>query len=83
MVGQSLHHSLGYVSPQCRRFGHRHRGHGGCGWRILARNLYAGYILQLTHSYASLFALAASAYLVALLVVVLLAPGLKKVEAIA
>jgi hypothetical protein len=39
--------------------------------------------LQLTGSYASLFALAASAYLVALLIVVALAPGLKKVEAAA
>ena len=44
---------------------------------------YAGHILQLTHSYSSLFAIAASAYLVALLVVVLLAPGLRKVEFIA
>jgi ACS family hexuronate transporter-like MFS transporter len=40
---------------------------------------YAGYILQLTGSYASLFALASSAYLVALLILVLLAPGLRKV----
>jgi ACS family hexuronate transporter-like MFS transporter len=39
-----------------------------------------GYILQFTHSYASLFAIAASAYLTAFLVIVLLAPGLKKVE---
>jgi ACS family hexuronate transporter-like MFS transporter len=41
---------------------------------------YAGYILQLTGSYASLFAIAASAYLTALVILVLLAPGLKKVE---
>ncbi|HUX44383.1 MAG TPA: MFS transporter [Terracidiphilus sp.] len=41
----------------------------------------AGYILQFTHNnYASLFAIAASAYLIALAVVVLLAPGLKRVE---
>jgi ACS family hexuronate transporter-like MFS transporter len=44
---------------------------------------YAGYVLQLTHSYASLFAIAASAYLVALLILVTLAPGLKKVESVA
>lgn len=40
-----------------------------------------GYVLELTHSnYASLFVIAASAYLLALLVIVSLAPGLKKVE---
>jgi ACS family hexuronate transporter-like MFS transporter len=39
-----------------------------------------GYIKQFTHSYASLFAIAASAYLTAFLIIVLLAPGLKKVE---
>jgi ACS family hexuronate transporter-like MFS transporter len=41
---------------------------------------YAGYILQLTGSYASLFAIAASAYLVALCILVLFAPGLKRTE---
>jgi ACS family hexuronate transporter-like MFS transporter len=41
---------------------------------------YAGHILHRTHSYASLFAIAASAYLVALGFILLLAPGLKKVE---
>jgi hypothetical protein len=40
----------------------------------------AGHILQLTHSDTSLFALAASASLLALIVLYLLAPGLKKVE---
>ncbi len=40
----------------------------------------AGWIIHITHSYASLFTLAASAYLVALLCITLLAPGLKKVE---
>jgi ACS family hexuronate transporter-like MFS transporter len=43
---------------------------------------YAGYILQLTHSYATLFAIAASAYLLALLIMVTLAPGLRRVEAL-
>jgi len=41
---------------------------------------YAGYILQLTGSYASLFAIAACAYLVALLVLVSLAPGLRRAQ---
>ena len=54
---------------------------GAVGGALLIN--YAGYILQLTHSYAILFAIAASAYLVALLVLVTLAPGLRKVESIA
>ena len=42
---------------------------------------YIGYILQLTHgNYSILFIVAASVYLVSLLITVLLAPGLKKVE---
>jgi ACS family hexuronate transporter-like MFS transporter len=41
---------------------------------------YAGYVLQTTHNYASLFVIASGAYLFALVVLVLLAPGLKKVE---
>jgi ACS family hexuronate transporter-like MFS transporter len=51
---------------------------GSVGAILLAT--FAGYILQMTHSYASLFAIAAGAYLVALVLIVLLAPGLKKVE---
>jgi ACS family hexuronate transporter-like MFS transporter len=39
-----------------------------------------GHLLQLTNSYAILFIIAASVYLVSLLINVLLAPGLKKVE---
>jgi ACS family hexuronate transporter-like MFS transporter len=39
-----------------------------------------GWILQLTHSYNSLFAIAATVYLLALLIIVMLAPGLKKAE---
>lgn len=38
----------------------------------------AGYILQFTHSYASLFVVAAGAYPIALVAILLLAPGLKK-----
>jgi len=53
---------------------------GSVGGFLLAT--VTGYILQWTGSYASLFALAASAYLVALLIIVLLAPGLRRVEAI-
>jgi ACS family hexuronate transporter-like MFS transporter len=51
---------------------------GAVGGALLG--FYAGHILQLTHSYASLFAYAASAYLFALFIINLLAPGLKKVE---
>jgi MFS transporter, ACS family, hexuronate transporter len=40
----------------------------------------AGYILQFTGSYASLFAIAASVYLIALGLLVILAPGLKRVD---
>jgi ACS family hexuronate transporter-like MFS transporter len=54
---------------------------GAAGGALLIN--YAGYILQLTHSYATLFAIAASAYLVAMLILVTLAPGLKRVEALA
>ena len=51
---------------------------GSVGGFLLAT--FAGYILQVTHSYASLFIIAASAYLLALAIVLLLAPGLKRVE---
>jgi len=51
---------------------------GSAGGFLLAT--FAGYILQMTHSYASLFAIAASAYLIALSILLTLAPGLKKVE---
>jgi len=43
-------------------------------------SLSAGWVLQITHSYSSLFGIAASAYLIALLVLRTLAPGLKKIE---
>ncbi|HVW75965.1 MAG TPA: MFS transporter [Alloacidobacterium sp.] len=43
-------------------------------------SLSAGWVLQITHSYASLFGIAASAYLLALLVLRALAPGLRKIE---
>jgi ACS family hexuronate transporter-like MFS transporter len=51
---------------------------GSVGGFLLAT--FAGYILQLTHSYASLFAIAASAYLVSFAIILVLAPGLKRVE---
>jgi ACS family hexuronate transporter-like MFS transporter len=50
---------------------------GSVGSALFA--FFAGHILQLTHSYASLFGIAASAYLLALTALCLLAPGLKKV----
>jgi len=73
VVGESLHHVVGYVSaPRGRSV----VGIGGMADRWAARFLlfYAGHILQLTHSYASLFGIAASAYLLALIVLCLLAP---------
>jgi ACS family hexuronate transporter-like MFS transporter len=54
---------------------------GSVGGFLLAT--FTGYILQWTGSYASLFALAAAAYLAALTIMVLLAPGLRKVEPLA
>jgi MFS transporter, ACS family, hexuronate transporter len=51
---------------------------GSVGSALFA--FFAGHILQLTHSYAVLFGIASTAYLLALLVMYLLAPGLKKVE---
>jgi ACS family hexuronate transporter-like MFS transporter len=48
------------------------------GGMVLATS--TGFILQLTHSYASLFVVAASSYLLSFLVIVLLAPGLRRVE---
>jgi len=51
---------------------------GSVGSALFA--FFAGHILQLRHSYASLFGIAASAYLLALIVLCVLAPGLRKVE---
>jgi len=51
---------------------------GSLGSALFA--FFAGHILQLTHSYAILFGIASSAYLLALIVLYVLAPGLKKVE---
>jgi ACS family hexuronate transporter-like MFS transporter len=51
---------------------------GSVGSALFA--FFAGHILQLTHSYGVLFGIASSAYLLALIVMYLLAPGLKKVE---
>ena len=51
---------------------------GAIGGMCMAK--FTGYILDATHSYALLFALAASAYLVALLVVHLLSPRLEPVR---
>ncbi|MFZ0661881.1 MAG: MFS transporter [Acidobacteriaceae bacterium] len=51
---------------------------GSVGGFLIA--FYTGHVLQRTHSYSSLFVLASSMYLLALLLVVLLAPKLRKVE---
>ncbi|HEX3436962.1 MAG TPA: MFS transporter [Pseudacidobacterium sp.] len=51
---------------------------GSVGGFLLS--ITAGKILEITHSYASLFAMAASAYLIAYFILNALAPGLKRVE---
>jgi ACS family hexuronate transporter-like MFS transporter len=51
---------------------------GAVGGFLIAK--LAGHILQISNSYSILFVTAASVYLISLLVNVLLAPGLKKVE---
>jgi ACS family hexuronate transporter-like MFS transporter len=51
---------------------------GAVGGFLLAK--LAGHLLQITGSYSILFIIAASVYLLSLLINVLLAPGLKKVE---
>src|SRR5271156_5397504 len=51
---------------------------GSVGGALLA--FVTGHILERTHSYSILFVLSASVYLLALLIMRLLAPGLKKVE---
>ena len=51
---------------------------GSVGSALLA--FFAGHVLQVTHSYASLFAIASSAYVVALIILYLFAPGLRKLE---
>jgi MFS transporter, ACS family, hexuronate transporter len=51
---------------------------GAVGGMLIA--LFTGFLLQLTHSYVPVFMLAGSAYLVALLVIQLLAPHLEPVH---
>ncbi len=51
---------------------------GSAGGALLA--FFTGHILERTHSYSILFILASSVYLLALLIVRMLAPGLRKVE---
>jgi ACS family hexuronate transporter-like MFS transporter len=51
---------------------------GSLGSALFA--FFAGHVLQLTHDYAVLFGIASSAYLLALIVLCVLAPGLKRVE---
>ncbi len=51
---------------------------GAIGGALFA--FFAGHVLQLTHSYAGLFTIAACAYLVALTALYVLAPGLRKAE---
>ena len=51
---------------------------GSLGSALFA--FFAGHILQLTHSYVILFSVASTSYLLALIVLYVLAPGLKKAE---
>ncbi|MFZ0289868.1 MAG: MFS transporter [Candidatus Sulfotelmatobacter sp.] len=51
---------------------------GSVGSALFA--FFAGHILQLRHSYGGLFGIAASPYLLALVVLCVLAPGLRKME---
>jgi len=51
---------------------------GSIGGALFA--FFAGHILQLTHSYTTLFGIAATSYLLALVILYGLAPGLKKAE---
>ena len=51
---------------------------GAVGGMIFATS--TGFVLQLTHSYASLFVVAASAYLLSFILIVLLAPGLRRAD---
>jgi MFS transporter, ACS family, aldohexuronate transporter len=51
---------------------------GSVGGFLIA--FYAGHILERTHSYSSLFVLASSVYLLALALLVVLAPKLRKAE---
>jgi ACS family hexuronate transporter-like MFS transporter len=51
---------------------------GAVGGFLIAK--LAGHILQISNSYSILFIIAASVYLISLLINVLLAPGLKRVE---
>jgi ACS family hexuronate transporter-like MFS transporter len=53
---------------------------GAVGGALLM--VYAGNIVQLTGSYATLFILAASVYLISMLIMVLFAPGLKRAESV-
>jgi ACS family hexuronate transporter-like MFS transporter len=54
---------------------------GAIGSALFA--FFAGHVLQLTHSYATLFGIAVSAYLLALVILRLLAPRLKPAGVIA
>jgi ACS family hexuronate transporter-like MFS transporter len=54
-------------------------GFGGAAGGILF-SLFAGFVLQRTHSYVPMFLIAGSAYLLALLVIQLLAPRLQRAD---
>jgi ACS family hexuronate transporter-like MFS transporter len=51
---------------------------GAVGGMLIA--IFTGFLLQLTHSYVPLFAIAGSAYLIALFIIQLLVPRLQPVN---
>ncbi len=79
LFGQPLHPARRCLSALRRRVRDRHRRHAGRG-RGMAMSKYAGYVLEKIGSYTPIFVLAASAYLVALLVIHILSPRLEPVE---
>jgi len=78
MVREHSHHTIRYVSAHG---GRSVTGIGGMAGSVaFSASQFTGYILQLQEVMRACSPWRASAYLVALVVVVTLAPGLKKVE---
>jgi ACS family hexuronate transporter-like MFS transporter len=75
----NLYTAFRRVPARRGRLGGGHWRHGG-RFGGMGMALFAGYILDATHSYEVLFAICASAYLVALAVVHVLSPRLAPVR---
>jgi len=79
LVGESLHHVVGYVSAPRGRIGGGFGGMAGSvGSALFA--FYAGHILQLNATVTPASSASRQRLLLALIVLCLLAPGLRKVE---